>query len=275
MAKKAEFKKIGPEEAMEMLIKNEGNRKISKLVVRRYADDMRNGRWTGVSNPINITPSGNLANGQHRLEAIIESETTQEFLVVTEDKEVDELGIEGYDTGRPRTINTIMAMKGYAHVTTLSGTARLALMYERCPNEKWSNPKLSTKAEMLEFTASNYPEMLVAARLSDSLSQQLRAGKTWSSAVFFLIVKNSKVYEANPQKLEDFVELLSEGVGLTKDSPVYTLRQYLIRHRAPAAGIWSQQLYVYIALQTWNAWVAGDTYKKVAHPRNWNMPKPL
>ena len=77
------FVAVTPALAKMMLEKNTRNRRLSNAWVRKLADDMSNGRWHKIGNDaITFDTDGNLTNGQHRLQAIIMSGTTQVFNVV-------------------------------------------------------------------------------------------------------------------------------------------------------------------------------------------------
>lgn len=65
---------VTPKLAMELLNRNEQNRKIRKTVSRSYEADMRSGRWCqlpSLVDPIIVDWDGNLRNGQHRLTAVV------------------------------------------------------------------------------------------------------------------------------------------------------------------------------------------------------------
>lgn len=68
-----------PDKAEGWLNVNKGNRKMRDGVAEKYADDMRNGRWTTCPTPIAFYDDGDLADGQHRLWAIIEANIAQKF----------------------------------------------------------------------------------------------------------------------------------------------------------------------------------------------------
>ena len=71
------IKVIGPDQAKAYLALNQVNRKVNSADVERYAEEMRMGRWKGVSGEtIKISKSGRLLDGQHRLLAIIKSQCT-------------------------------------------------------------------------------------------------------------------------------------------------------------------------------------------------------
>lgn len=77
------IEKYTPSKAQSILNKNNTvNRKLREGVAEKYAIDMRAGQWTTCLDPIAFYEDGTLANGQHRLWAIIESDSAQEFITV-------------------------------------------------------------------------------------------------------------------------------------------------------------------------------------------------
>lgn len=96
-----EFEKITPATAEKWLNANKTNRRLREGVVEKYAADMKAGKWTKCTVPISFYDDGDLADGQHRLFAIIESGTTQQFLVLRGLTRKDGLNI---DTGLTRNI---------------------------------------------------------------------------------------------------------------------------------------------------------------------------
>jgi hypothetical protein len=73
---KTEEQLITPEMAKDYLTRNTRNRKLRKSVVEQYARDMRHGRWLLTHQGIAFNCDGTLLDGQHRLEAIILSQTS-------------------------------------------------------------------------------------------------------------------------------------------------------------------------------------------------------
>ena len=74
---------ICPSMAATLLKNNENNRAKSTYVVKNYAREMKLGRWNLTAEPIMVTESGELINGQHRLEAVIVSGMHIDFTVAT------------------------------------------------------------------------------------------------------------------------------------------------------------------------------------------------
>lgn len=92
---------ITPKRAEVFLNRNKSNRRLREGVVEKYAEDMKQGRWTNCPVPISFYEDGDVADGQHRLWAIVESQCAQKFPVMRGLSRADGLNI---DTGRPRTV---------------------------------------------------------------------------------------------------------------------------------------------------------------------------
>lgn len=77
---------IGPEKAKEYLKANinnpRGNHSLSRSVVKRYAEDMKTGKWELNGEAIEFDEDGVLKNGQHRLAAIVIAGVEVKILVV-------------------------------------------------------------------------------------------------------------------------------------------------------------------------------------------------
>jgi hypothetical protein len=81
--KQSAFEVITPAEAKELLEENRVNRKLRPGVVEAYRRDMEEGRWGDTGEPIQISRTGGLMNGQHRMTALAGSSCEGvEFLVV-------------------------------------------------------------------------------------------------------------------------------------------------------------------------------------------------
>jgi hypothetical protein len=73
---------ITPEQALEWLEhRNLQNRRVNEAKVRQYAEEMRQGSWSLTHQPIAFDVRGVLIDGQHRLWAVVESDTTIESFV--------------------------------------------------------------------------------------------------------------------------------------------------------------------------------------------------
>lgn len=72
---------ITPKIAAEYLQKNKNNRNLRFSTVRSYARDMKNGKWQLTPQGISFYENGDLADGQHRLAALIRANCPIDFFV--------------------------------------------------------------------------------------------------------------------------------------------------------------------------------------------------
>lgn len=115
---------VTPDTAKLWLEKNNPkNRKINFERVYTYANDMKNGNWDITGDGICFDEQGVLLNGQHRLSAVVCSNTPALFLICT--------GMPrsiNYDSGRKRTIkDNIKMFVGADYSTKLIAVASLAM----------------------------------------------------------------------------------------------------------------------------------------------------
>ena len=75
---------IDPDKAVELLDTTIGNRSLNSGHVKNIAMAMKQGRYRDhIYDPLRITSDGYLADGHHRLHALIDSGTTHEMMVIT------------------------------------------------------------------------------------------------------------------------------------------------------------------------------------------------
>lgn len=95
---------ITPEAAKHLLdTYNHGNREIVKRAVRLYTKDMKAGRWGWqVCEPLKFATTGRLLDGQHRLQAVVASNTAQTFWL---QGGLPDSAQANMDNGRSRTVS--------------------------------------------------------------------------------------------------------------------------------------------------------------------------
>lgn len=100
--------KITPEHARQFLRKNEGNRNVSNMHMKHISLQMQLDRWVQVPCSIILSEGGNVIDGQHRLEGIVDSGIPQEMIVVVA-KHSEEI-FQILDQGKGRTNADILRM---------------------------------------------------------------------------------------------------------------------------------------------------------------------
>jgi len=111
---------ITPDIAAEWLEhRNKGNRRISAHIVKQYAQAMREGRWMITHQGIAFDATGNLADGQHRLNASVESGVTFQAMVTVG---VPRETFSVLDTGWKRQANQLI---DHPNRTIIAAAARI------------------------------------------------------------------------------------------------------------------------------------------------------
>ncbi len=155
---KSEFVNITPEKAKELLQGNTHNRNLSKSRVADLAAQMKNNKWLCNGDTIRVSKTGRLLDGQHRLNAIIASNTTQKMLLVT--GLPDEV-FTTIDVGAVRRSGDFLKIGGFINSNTLAASALAMISYERTGNPFNNKPNGVTvsKTDVVNY-CQNHPEIV-------------------------------------------------------------------------------------------------------------------
>lgn len=140
--------------ATAMLEGNFQNRSPRKSTIAKYATQMLSGQWQLTTEPIVIAKNGRLLNGQHRLMAIVKSETVIDFLVI---RNVDESVFKSIDRGMTRTFSDATGVD-----RKLSEVAKLACI----SLEAMGNPSDSSVMRVAEKISAYHSRLMEAAPAS-------------------------------------------------------------------------------------------------------------
>jgi len=118
---------ITPQKAAEMLASNSANRPPKGAAIKRYAEDMREGRWVTNGEAIIIRDDGVLLNGQNRLLACIEADVSFETLVVTG---IAPAALDSIDIGQSRSLADQLHWRGVSNAATVAATTKWGWRYD-------------------------------------------------------------------------------------------------------------------------------------------------
>lgn len=151
------IERIGPREAEQMLAaKLACQRKLRPTHISRLSHDMKQGQFLLGPDAI-LLVKGMLANGQHRLHAVLESGNPQPFLVMRTD---DETLYRVIDDGIRRTAGDSVGSLKYN--TTLPPMARYIYIHDKRIRNVSDTYRVFTKYEVVEFVEDHANEMLEA-----------------------------------------------------------------------------------------------------------------
>lgn len=246
---------IGPAEAQALLANTASNRRLRQGRIDQYARDMKAGRWS--SSVLRFDPEGNLVDGQHRLWAIITSETAQPFYV-----ERGVTAISTIDSGMARTAGDVLAINGEASAITLASAVRFARWFEEYPGLAPSGNSHSpfSPDEIVEHLDAN-PGLRDAIRWSKATFQKGLPSYTSGSLAAALYYLTSQIA---PDTAKEFWEQLTSGADLKANSATYALRQLIIADRLKPANerMLTNELAA-VTIKAWNFWQYGREVRRL------------
>jgi hypothetical protein len=250
---KARWLEIDPKRAEEMLKKLAVNRKLVPHHVSFLATEMREGRWKINGDTIRFSTK-RLLDGQHRLHAVIQSDTTIWALVV---EELEDAAFDTIDAGaRIRTAGDMVSAQGkYSQPHMVAAVARFIWFYEH-------GMGLDTSLRI-----SNHEIMQIVNHNSViSLLAEYAAAKhvMRNSSIVAGLVLISRV--AGEEMTMFFAEKLMLGTELKSDSPIRFFRdKWMTSSHRSSRG--ERAAWIAILIKTYNAWL---TDKKASQIERWH-----
>lgn len=250
---KTEVRTITPVVATEMLKKNLNNRKVSEKHVSFLSDEMRSGNWLFDGQPIRFSEDNTLIDGQHRLNAIIKSKTSQNLLVITG---LSKETFKVMDTGKNRNAADVLSMNGEMYYADISSCAKFLIRFKSNNYSGTGNRRSSTSntsiVEWLEENRVIVENIKTADRLRMAFSGVLT--RTNIASLLYLFSKK------DVNIAEDFMRRLCTGLDLGIESPVFVLRKLLIKDKMSKASL-PQNDRIALIIKGWNAYRLGKSVK--------------
>lgn len=209
---------ITPVEARRLLENSASfkNRQVKRSVVSEYAESIKNGEWNyAVGDPIRIDTHGRVIDGQHRLLAVVQSDTPQHFYLISN---LPPESVNFIDIGQPRSHADFVAMTGAADSKRVAAGVRWVSHYQG--DRTWYARSGLPRHKIAQWI-QDHPEILRSAVVSQQVKDVLRrmGVATGTHYIFSLIDK---------AEADSFFEKLRTGLNVEEGDPVYRLRERLI-----------------------------------------------
>jgi len=210
------MEKITPAVAREMLNSNiERNRAIKERHLERLVADMRDGFWdSNNGETLKFDQNDKLVDGQHRLQAIIQSQKTFTLPVL---RGVSDDGFDTLDSGSSRTMGDLLSMR---NVPSASTTAAALMTLEQFYMGNFRIKSLSHRKLLKRF--EEHPDLSQFAATHNTFRGVFRPNE----AVFL----NYLFTAIAPKKGVEFMNLIRSG-GAAVDHPCHILRENLLKYR--------------------------------------------
>ena len=214
----ADVVNVTPAQAKKWLEGNTNNRPIYQRVVGRLVNEMREGRWMVNGSTISFTSEGRLLDGQHRLTALIEYGKPLKMLVA---KNIEDEAFKSIDTGLKRTTAQIFGLGGVQNSAVSASIARWIYMIQNSGKE----PVQMSSEGLMEI----YNDHPLIAKYATTHHQPTIKSLLPSGAQAVSVLAAEKYGEEIPDM---FMYQFATGEDMKKGSPVYELRERLIRNQA-------------------------------------------
>ena len=194
---------------------NTNNRRVNEKHVRRLARDMVEGNWMLTHEGIAFDKHGKLIDGQHRLWAITEANTTVDMYVW---RNIDPDVRIAIDCGKSRSMADVLNIAGGNGEVTREQVAILRVMLgglSSPPHLSASemSESLNTHREAIDFAMEHLPKIMAAHGVNTAATRGVIA---------------RAYYTVDGTLLEDFCRKLTTGIITSSDeSVIVLLRQQL------------------------------------------------
>lgn len=213
---------ITPQIAQIMLGDNKNNRGKRKNTIDNYVKEINMGEWTITSNAIGFDEDGILVDGQHRLQAVIDSGKSIESLVVFG---LPKASIKKTDRGLSRSLVDAVNLSEGLKIKNIEVAVTRCLVkhkdsWQRCAfNDATVVEALKKHRKSIKFVCS-------IAR-----SRGLRPAPYLAACV--VVLEKSK----NEDACADFMGKVDTGVGIpSKNHPTSRIRNFLIDTNCPSGS---------------------------------------
>lgn len=262
---------VTPDLAEQWLGKNVNNRNLKQAKIAHYARDMAAGRWAMTGEAIKFDIGGNLLDGQNRLNAVVASGATVQFLVV---RGLDPKTQEVMDSGAPRTAGDALHLRGYVNANKIAAALNVYSCYSRglyVHAMASPDPKARlTNAEVVALAAKR-PELVEAAEFAQKIQRALPL------PIGSVAVAYHEFTQIDADDAEEFFSRIENLQLNGKGDPIGTLVKRIGEHRERRQRI-QPSTALYFLFRTWNAVREGSGLTKLtlgSELRGWaKIPTP-
>lgn len=223
------------------------NRKISKVIVAKYLQDMKAGRWKTTRQGLIFDTQGKIIDGQHRLSAVANGEMTVAFWVYPNESRDT---FEVLDQGYKRLPSHLLALP-YASAVA-AGARYLAVLADEDP---WSLPRFNrvTTPEIFQ-TVYEWPEL---SRYVTRAYDVRTATSITISPHLAVLAQAARTELGTPEKIKSWMDGLVSGDNLAADDPRLHLRNRFTRAYHVLRGNMNRDLNYNLIAKAWNDYAQG------------------
>lgn len=253
------IERINAAVAISYLDRNEGNRPLNMNTVSLYTQRMERGEFVLSNDAITFDAEGRLLNGQHRLKAVVQSDTDQPFLVL---RGVPADTFTVMDDGKKRTPGDVLAITGIRGAIHMASTVRTVLLL-RARKRTHNCGALSYRYSNEQIRMECMRDLKGYAAANDAGAACYRKLKIYSQSYYagvMYYLSHDMGYSIT--EVEGFFRRLC-GLTPTMNETVNRLRDVMINNMTTKGQTMTALKRDVFLIKTWNAYVEGRTVKQL------------
>lgn len=231
---------ITPHIAAVWLKNRHTNRSMHLSQLNKLKRALERERWEINGETIIFDEWGRLIEGQHRLQAVVDTQKTIWSLVVTG---IDKERFKTMGQGAKRTTGDILSIRGQRNARNLAAALRWIWRYEQTPTQML-NPHPNITDDELADTLDTHATLVESVKYGTHMTRGVLAPGL-ATALHYLFAKQ------HAGRANSFFLGLAKGVQLPEENPVYVLREYFLK-RASTKHIMRDELKAPMVILTWN-----------------------
>ena len=237
------------------------NRNIKKRSLSKIVEDIKSNQW--VSNngeSIKINSQGRLLDGQHRLQAIIETNKPLE-LYITFNCDID--SINTVDTGSSRSLTNVLKINNIKYYNTIGSIiqSESVIMSGSSIRNISNATKVKGYPRVVDLVKNNLEYLYFICKESDKLKVKFPLITSSFYSKYFNIF-----YKIDKEICFDFFRKLTTGEDC--DAPIFLLRQILIKDSSKSVKKMSLKEKEALFIKCWNHYVDGTELKTLRWQAN-------
>lgn len=235
--------RVTPDLANAFLAHNRNNRALSDSRVDEYSKEMTSGAWKENGDTIRFSKTGKLLDGQHRLNAIVRSGTTQRMFVAVGLDDETQVTV---DTGKKRAPSDVLSIEGLEKWESAHLGAAMHTVINVTDGSHWHSTVRRTNHDVRDFWLE-HPRLGDSLRLVKGLPRHyppIHHSKAIALHYFFAM-RDAAAADA-------FMTDLFTGANLAASDAVYHLRERLMAARVAKERITPFAMY-FAVIKAWNS----------------------
>lgn len=262
---------LTPDYAAELLARNPRNRKISRVNYGTVRRAIENGEWVLNGEAIKVAADGNILDGQHRCQAVIDTGITiKTFLIegLPSDTQVT------MDTGKSRALKDALQINGEPNSVGLAAVIRKCIVSERFGIQA-ATSNINHPITIKECLAWLDCNPWVRGYVIPGADIGRKVGLPGSLASLLMITFDA----IDSEDSAFFWARLADGVGLQEGSPILALAKMLQSLKLEVRGQRSQRYLAALVIKAWNKYRDGEPIHQLkfrtggANPESYPEPR--